>query len=54
MKLFSSILACVSGAALTLAPLSIELSSSLFVAAGILALLVRDYGRELPMVAQTA
>jgi hypothetical protein len=46
MKILITLCALVSAAALTVAPFSVELSSSLFVAAGLLGLVSREYATE--------
>jgi hypothetical protein len=54
MKTFSSLCLLATVAALALLPVSLELSISLSVAAGIVALLAKDYGRALAPVAARA
>ena len=50
MKTFSSLCSLASVAAVALLPVSLELSIGLVLAAGLIALLAKDYGRELAPV----
>ena len=54
MKILTTLCAFVSAAALTLAPFSIELSSSLFVTAGLIGLVSREYATERRPIDQLA